>query len=524
MIKILLLGIFLLPLLVASQEKTREIKPGIHSYSNRVVHHNGHLYINVIDGKYFDNSVDIKKGILYKIDYNLTTVDSLQFTDYLPMYTIDAVFAGTFVGLGSKLCAQYVTHSLNSPGFPGWKGQSHFLIINKDMIVEDTVVLSRDSLSITLVDLQLAANGKILASGSGRYSKVVEPKPLLARIDTGDWSFTHAFYDSLSSNSRNFEKILPLGDSALAYTRYYVSSTSKGFRSLALIDRQNNILRSSGVFDTSGVDYRSIDFPGIFIPVSRDSIWLLGLARSFIPPGPVNSDCDKPFTADYYNLGATLLDADYNVTRIDTFPLSGYCHQNKAGIIPYRPGLKPADYRKVDSVLFIQGEQFNNYWTFPDQDSTAIWLYNFNARTGTMNWMKRFQPNYTTSAHSVAALPGNRWAVSFNMYDWDRYSGPNLSVHVWIINGEGDIISQREFDAGRPKVHLYPNPVSDHLRLEGEVSAGEYAIIGLSGKQVATGGLPASGEISVRELAPGLYFLRLIVEGRPLGYWRFQKL
>ncbi|MDZ7848919.1 MAG: T9SS type A sorting domain-containing protein [Owenweeksia sp.] len=230
----------------------------------------------------------------------------------------------------------------------------------------------------------------------------------------------------------------------------------------------------------------------------------------------------------YYSFGAALLDSTYNVAFVDTFPSSGYDHvtsyQKYGGLFASND---PYDYITADSVLYVQAGKFIQYDNYGSKDSTAMYLYNFNARKGRMNWMRKVPRNFPNGSHAVAALPGNRWAVSFTEYNWQKYPGQNLAVHVWVLNGNGDIISKEEFESPVRKLAVYPNPVNERLylrkapSLQGAVS---FKIFGINGNMVDSGTID-SGErfIEVGDLSHGSYTL-FLQGSRMEGVAKFQKM
>ncbi|PJJ54915.1 carbohydrate-binding protein [Hymenobacter chitinivorans] len=75
-----------------------------------------------------------------------------------------------------------------------------------------------------------------------------------------------------------------------------------------------------------------------------------------------------------------------------------------------------------------------------------------------------------------------------------------------------------------PTLEIYPNPVTDQLRIRADQSlvGSEYQILDAWGKVVASGSA-AAGQLNVAALQPGMYTLRLVIEGKVQPTKRFVK-
>ncbi|MCB2375957.1 carbohydrate-binding protein [Hymenobacter sp. BT635] len=75
-----------------------------------------------------------------------------------------------------------------------------------------------------------------------------------------------------------------------------------------------------------------------------------------------------------------------------------------------------------------------------------------------------------------------------------------------------------------PQLEIYPNPVTDQLQIRSErsLAGSEYQILDAWGKPVASGSA-ATGRLNVSGLQPGIYTLRLVVEGQVQPTKRFVK-
>lgn len=319
-------------------------------------------------------------------------------------------------------------------------------------------------------------------------------------------------YENLGIEAYEFLSPAIIGNN----TFVFVNKNMSGSEQILVLDSSFSIVYKGAILDSSDVgqqgENRKLRSRKAFIPVTLDSIWVIGPTESWIIPSS-----GAFWQTSHWTFGVSLLDSNHNVTQIDTFSLSGNQYTFFNSLIPPEGELytsrHPVDYRSVDSVLFVQGARRLRGWSYSLQDSTEFYLYNFNARRGQMNWIRKIQRNYSVGGHSVAALPGNRWLLVFNEYDWDRYSGENLSVHIWILNGNGDILSTRRLSKPAPALSLFPNPAQDFIRFSpashwhGPL---RYAILDLSGKSLREGTVSTeTARVSLQDLAPGTYFLHL---------------
>lgn len=449
-----------------------------------------------------------KKVSVYKLDYDLNVVDSLNLslefnlTDSTDLRLVDIAF-----GEDNYLYALLYLLNDNSPCIGI---SSHLFRIDTNLQVVKSFDFKSDSLLLEFDDLTIKDDQLVLSGSVIQCRKFFKPYVAYLNLTT-DRLVSRIITEADFNQAYVFNSPAIVDDRILLSTSLWFNVINKQqYYSTAVLDTNLNLIDSGMVqdFSWSNNEAAFLRDRGAFIPLSKDSIWKIGPCQSFpdiVWPPPGGDD-------DYFTFGVSLLDSNYNVTRIDTFPLSGHYHFTNR--YPHYDGVQSSldayDYHQVDSVLYVEGEKTVAYDNYGTQDSTAFYLYNFNARLGTMNWIKRIQRNTTIGGYAVAALPGNRWALSFNEYNWRKYSGPNLSVHVWILNGSGDIIGQKEYASAEfLPLEVYPNPAVGVLNLK-EASAGDgYRIFDLQGKLVLQGTLAEQAQIDVAQLARGNYVLTL---------------
>jgi len=72
-----------------------------------------------------------------------------------------------------------------------------------------------------------------------------------------------------------------------------------------------------------------------------------------------------------------------------------------------------------------------------------------------------------------------------------------------------------------PLLQLYPNPAEDYLQTS--VEASHFKIFDIQGRQIAAGLTSHTGEISVKDLYPGLHFIKITDKTGNIVMGRFYK-
>ncbi|TGE26928.1 carbohydrate-binding protein [Hymenobacter metallicola] len=150
-----------------------------------------------------------------------------------------------------------------------------------------------------------------------------------------------------------------------------------------------------------------------------------------------------------------------------------------------------------------------------DLNAGAIQLGN-SAIPGTGGWQ-----NWTTVSRTVTINAG-----TYNFGIYAQTGGWNIN---WVrISKAGAartmLASEVAAPETAPTLEIYPNPVTDQLQIRSDASlaGSDYQILDAWGKTVATGSA-ASGRLNVSHLQPGMYTLRLVIEGKAQPAKRFLK-
>ncbi|MGB0978593.1 MAG: hypothetical protein ACPGVV_04315, partial [Croceimicrobium sp.] len=412
-----------------AQNKVLEIKRASFTSSFGLSASDSSIYLNIAKNQYFNaNPYDLW---LYKLNLNLQIQDSLRlnqilgFTDSLnqwPRMQKIECFNNTIYCL-----IELQDLSLNQGACQSTR--TYLLELDENLNYIKTFDFKEDTLTNTLFDFEIRDSVMILAGFKYNCSPS-DYIPWLCRVNLNNNSrLEKVVYSDLEPSVLFFDNPTILEAGYLASAQYTQNRT-------VFFNDSLSIVKSGFAVDPNATvwNQRNMISQFEYLPISKDST--LAFATTLVREGSINS------LDDYYTLGISLLDRNYNITKVDTFPLAAYDISTAYDIYSGpRPSRDPYDYRNLDSVLITISQHLINYDNFQSQDSNTIYLYNYNARKMEMNWIKTIKTNYTSSDHSVAALPGNRWVLSFNEYNWDRYQGPNLSVHLWLLDQNGSILN-----------------------------------------------------------------------------------
>ena len=508
------LSIFLslLSLLCFSQSYTTEIKISQYTSGKSIAYLEDYIYVDISKSLYFDKYRET--SYIFKLDRALNTLDSVNLNALVNPSQLATVWTGDIKVIDSTLAVSiyYID-----------------TIINNCSPVKIGLLFFDDALN--LVD-QIYFN-----PGPNQYILPFFDYDSVSFVfsgttyncDSNDYSPTIAYFNRTDSTF----KVKNLGESisntfAQEVTRHSIIDNkiycrvwppaSPNFSDNIILDRDLNVLHQGSILEPFSQDLKTLHRHGKFIK-TNNKIVQIGLSRSY------PDSLFLPSTLfGYWNLAFTEIDSLGNITTVDTLPLSGYDFQTSKDITgQHQFGFDAIDYNVLDSVLIIQGEKAVFTYNFDSQDTTPFYIYNLNLNTKSVNWVRKVTRPYTNGNHSIAALPGNRSAIAFNEYNWDDYSGENLAVHIWILDANGSIISQREFKAPTNPISLFPNPCSDYLQVtlaKDQKWPLAYSVFNAKGDRVAKGQINGKqNTIDTRQLPAGQYILNL--EG--LGSAKFLK-
>lgn len=514
--KILLPLALCISVFVHSQEQTRVINTpsSLYTGSLSLVADSSHLYFNVFEGDIAFEEV-VKAQWLYKLDHNLNTQDSIDLTPFLNLVNQEYPRFHDLKIQGNHLYCLIEIQSQQPKGICTYTFRTSLLKLDTNLNFISSTEFENDSTYFSFYTMDLDSLGNIYLGGRAGHCDSGVAKAVV-KVYPNKTTNKLSYLNALPSTARAgyLQTIHFFKDKLVAGTAPFNSVQRN---STLVIDTALNLLNIGSV-NISGLTSMAFFRPyeQQFLHYKSGEIHILGITTSFIvsPTGDPN----------YYNLGFSVLDTNYNVTAIDTLPLIGHYPPNSITIRPY-PYLNPRagyDYKNPDSLILAVNHSGILFDTYAEQDTNTFSLYNYNLRTKTLNWRKQIKTGLTNGGHNVAALPGNRYALTFNQYNWRDFTEPNLSLHIWILNGAGDIISTKEYQQTLPQWAVYPNPVQEQLTLPKESTKNAvlpYTVFNTQGANLRQGVLEkGQTQITVENLPAGSYVLQ-----SPKGIARFVK-
>ena len=492
--------------LCVSQSINKEIKISQFTSNKNINHLNNYIFIDISKSIYFDAQPIVT--YVFKLDLALNIIDSLSLNAAVNPTQLTTVWAGEIKTIDSNLVvAIYFIDTVIGNCSPVKSG---LLFYDSSLNLVDKIVFNTgpDQHILPFFDYDSAgfvSAGTTYDCDSNRYY------PTIAYFNRVDSSFQIKNLRPNISNRSALEVIRPSIIANKIYSRVWPPA-APNFSDNIILDKDLNVLQQGSILEPNSQDLKTLHRHGKFLKVNNKIIQI-GLSRSY----PDSLFLPNTFLG-YWNLAFTEIDSFGNINTVDTLPLSGYdflTNKNTTG--QHQFGFDAIDYHNLDSVFIIHGKKVIITVNFDSKDTTPFYIYNLNLNTKTVNWVKKITRPYTNGNHSIAALPGNRCAIAFNEYNWDDYAGENLTVHIWILDANGSIISQREFHSKTNAFEIYPNPTSDYLKVnlaEALNSPLPYSIVNAKGEIVKQGLIDkVQKTIDTHDLAKGPYYISLEGKG-----------
>lgn len=440
---------------------------------------------------------------LYKLDLNLKVVDSVLLKSYITSANPFYINVGEIKVLDSSLVIS-LGYTTGDSSLGCWEAESALLFLDQNLNLRKRIEIPSGGNQLLIFN-QAREDEKVLFTGSYYSCLTFKRSPVIGvwdeQLDTVYFRLTQDF-DSLNPSS--FEAINPAVVNGNILCNVWPANASGMHSSTIILDTNLNLLNLKSARDPNFNDFLYLHSHAGLFKTSR-GFKQLGISRSW-PDG-----LNYPGGIDgYFNLAIASLDSSLNVSRIDTFPLSGYefltsITQFSSAIV----GFDSYDYNTLDSVFVVLGKEYVSSLNYIDSDSTSFFIYSLNLNTNTVNWSRQVFRNGTAGEHSITALPGNKLAIAFNENDSAKYSAYNLRVHVWILDELGNIISTKSFHKDQGFA-VYPNPAREQLKIAKLSTDLPYAIVTLDGKEVKNGTvLQESASIDITSLKEGVYLLLL---------------
>jgi len=496
------ISFLLLSFYTSGQSKQLKLKPYTFSAQNNIEFLDGFLFSDVSSNLTFNRGQ--LEVFIYKFDLQLNILDSIELGISDSTIPVNSFRITQLKSFDSALVA-LVSYSLKGSR-NCQKVNSALIFINSNLQITQEIHFESDSnfLDFAFFDINpqgVALGGYLYDCDSMNYNVCV------GYYNLNDSTYkTKVFPDSLNNTAALTAQSPLLLNDGILFDIW--PSKAPEFKNNILVDYDLNLLSEGSVLQVNRPDLITLHRSAYFIK-SKNGVVQLGLSRSY-----PDSNLLPGAGPGYWNLAFSLLDSNFDVSVIDTLPLSGYDFGTSKGILgqPFM-WTDAADYTNTDSTLIVQGVKTIYPSNFDSQDTTPFYIYNLNLNTKAVNWVRKITRPYTNGNHSIAALPGNRCAIAFNEYNWDDYSGENLAVHIWVLDANGSIISQREFKALTNPISLSPNPCSDYLQVtvtEKQKWPLAYTIFNTQGDIVAQGQIrEEQNTVDTRALHAGQYLLSL---------------
>ena len=500
--------IFILVLSIASSVSYGQIlEKYIHrnpfTFSSASAYLDNHIYYNIAGNQVWD-ILSFEQWIV-KSDLSLNAVDSIELFDEL---NIDSTHFAEFMRLKSTNNSLVLIINEFMPdtvGINQFTFRGHFVQFSSDLtVIRHAIIEDSDYMGVHLSDAVKLGSDWVL---SGWVTTDTSLAPLIVSLKPGSPNPNlHLFPDSIFYRDEVLANIEWVDSIFLASISTPFGSTTDR---IVVLDSNLSILRLVDMYDPSG---EPVYFPNAGFFVQRPTQAPIFLSSAV---GDYQFGQNQP----YMLAGAGIMDDQYSFTRIDTFRFSGLNSTSPTGTINPKPTLSAFDYKTPDSSLMVMpGQEMIYTFGYGDRFANDVHMYNYNGVNENLNWHKIYNNGYTQSSFSpVTVLPNNQYLVILNEYNWDKYSYDNLSIHLMILNGNGDLLDQTEMPHFRESLKAFPNPFSNLIQVEGltdEQASSAFELVNASGQKVASGKINAEGLIELENQYSGPHILRIFQEGQ----------
>jgi hypothetical protein len=467
-----------------------------------------HIFMNKSRGEYFD--YNLSNQHILKLNLELKVVDSLDLESIFNIPRGHSSYChklreegdNELVGILNERYERVVN------GKTIYYSKMYVFVLDSNLIVKNQFTFNSDSVYLRLNDVDVYED-TLYFTGFVTDTFFKNIQNLMVKASkNGGYIKSRTYNDSLFIDNPLLDHLYFQGNRIIVS----LASSFNGADRFVILDRHLQFIRTITPRDSSQPLFF---FPasGFFVDDGMGTLCFISSLALVKQPDP--SHAAYPGTIPYFAMGVGQLDSLLNVIKIDSFPFSGF---DWGYYINPKPYFDAFDYVKPDSVIIIMPGQEIFASNFALQDTNDMYIYNYNAVTKSMNWIKVYNNGYSNSAISaVEVLPGNRYLIMLNEYNWDKYNYPNTSIHLMILDSKGNIIGDEEHPYLRNHLTVYPNPFSHELRVEGlpeQARPFSYKLYNMSGKELESGQLPEDGTITSTSHQTGSYILQILDEGK----------
>lgn len=480
---------------VSAQIKEGYLQPKTFSASETVCSLANRIYLNIGTDGHFEKYP--KQQTIVKLDLELNVLDSLDVNAHLNILTGHFLYCQKMIETANNELTAIINEtdedSVNTTQQVYYR--THVIQFDTNLVIQNHFTIGDTADVVRLLEVKKHNDSLyFLGYRYSTFSKIFYQQIVKTNND-GSWQQLYEFHDSVFASNNFFTQIEWYQDKVLIG----LDANFNGHPNIGVFSKKFNLIHKVNSFDSaSPATYKP--WSGFFIPQSNNPPFTIGTSTTHISVIPGIT----------FNMATSYLDSNLSLSKIDTFQFSGtdtrYYNNPKA----YYDGF---DYNTTDSVFLVMAGQWMDAGYYTQTDSNDIYIYNYNGSTHQLNWMKVYNSGYNNNyMASGEVLPGNRYLVVLNEYNWDKMITDNMAVHLMILNYKGDILSETRLKVPNTKLQVFPNPASTFLNIklpETENTVFSYELVSIGGSKVSSGLLsPENPTINVRQIPAGTYILR----------------
>lgn len=439
-----------------------------------------------------------KDNWIIKSDLNLSPIDSINLTAIIPSLGVNDDLRTVFMK-NENDTLEIILQKLNNVGC--LNPTSYILKFDSTLNLTDSSSWHGNMDGILLAGLT-RWNGKQLAYGTRHSCNLgVAPSVIidLSHSDSVifDLPIFNTQYDIIND-------VQPLSENELLVL---ISKFASQGAEWAILDSNFQLVKRGNAYNTSTVP--NLQFAEILNLIQSST----GSLPKFVGTGSWSNTLN---VNERWNLLIGTVDTSSIYSPMDTFWLGGRFHDTSNVFYSnVSSGFDAIDDINPDSVRIIQTPVLMTNYEFSNQLNNPVFVYNYNSRTGTMNWEKEIRTGYSQgSQFALSALPGNRTLIGINEYNPDKFGPQSLAIHWLILDENGTLISEEYQPATYDGIYLSPNPMNGFGHLHG-LSTEEkytYAIYSTDGREIYTSRLQNHHNILLAEtleLTEGVFLLKI---------------
>lgn len=508
-----LLVLICLTLSIQAQYVNTYLKRDMFTLATEAISHKGYLYLIKGKGPSIISTTASEQPILYKLNHALNIVDSLDLSTIISptALSVNAWISNLLFKSDDTLIV-----TLNLSYVNGNKSGAVILLDSAfNVFNQFSITQPNDSSVYFINNCKLHGNDLIISGSSSLKSNAAVSSPYLAQFDVFGNKKKECVipYDTfLAQPFPPLGSLLSLGDFAYVPSGFLASFYPYSMTTnLVLIDSSFTSYNLLSVKDKPW---------GYLLDSHIQFLELDGQSPKLITETTIFSDSIKPtpstsaYGADYKNISIINLDSNYGFASIDTFH---FCENRVIDTIfqfSLRFDYGLFDLNPTEDSALVMSTDMEPSFYYSLKPVNTSYLTCFNPNTGAVHWSKTFKNGYVHDAANVVYLKGNKWFLAFNEYNWDRFQGENMAIHMMVIDGNGNPIGITEDEEAALKQEpvVYPNPAQDYLiiaNLHWPGNTYTFQLTDLSGRIVQSGDLPINATISLPEHLKSIYLLTI---------------